>query len=267
MAKVNQMNFDTCIDFGRSFLCSDGGGASASTAGMARDEVRLYVESALTLIDERENTTRVIYQCAACKAENTFDAKGPGDLFKQPNYDFTPALCGDEILIFRRGAFTDDQAKIPYTTFEARNPSFGSFTQHVREVEPVQPLDGFEAIAEATLAGHPIVGKTLISDAKTGLRAEIQYPIKSMNILHDPNTYQVDTGPVLYADLSRRFDSWAEQVSLAFVAYETKTDDHADFILEVPVPVLKDGVEVCRVMHHAKTLTRSAVNTLWRVGV
>jgi hypothetical protein len=264
MNKDFDMDSDTCIDFGRSFLCSDGGGG-ASTAGMPRDEVRLYVESALTLIDERENTTRVIYQCAACKAENTFDAKGPGDLFKQPNYDFLPALCGDEILIFRRGAFVEAVSKMSYTTFEARNPSFGSFTQHVREVEDIQRLDSFEAIAEATLAGHSMVGKTTISDAQTDLRAEIQYPIKSMNILHDPNTFQVDTGPVLYPDLSRRCESWGTQVSLAFVAYETKTDDHADFILEVPVPVHKDGVEVCRVMHYAKTLTCSAVNTLWRV--
>lgn len=260
------MDAATCIDFGRSFLCSDGGGGKP-TAGMPRDEVRLWVESALTLVDEREGTARVIYQCGACKAENTFDAKGPGDLFKQPNYDFIPALHGDEILIFRRGAFVDEVHKVPYTTFEARNPSFGSFTAHVREREDVQRLDGFEEIAEATLQGHPMVGKTSISDSTTGLRALIQYPIKSMNIRHDPNIFQIDTGPVLYPDLSRRCESWGEQVSLAFVAYETRTRDHADFILEVPVPVQKEGTEVCRVMHYARTVSCSAVNTLWRIGM
>ena len=133
-------------------------------------------------------------------------------------------------------------------------------------LEDVERLDGFEQIAEATQRGLPMVGKTSISHPKTGLRAEIQYPIKTMNTLRDPGIFQVDTGPVLFPDLSRRCETWAEQVSLAFVAYETRTKDHADFILEVPTPIHLEGREVCRVMHYAKTVSLSAVNSLWRAG-
>ena len=259
------MDSTTCIDFGRSFLCSDGNPDERNT-GMPGDEVRFQVESALDLVDERDGTSRVIYQCAACKAENTFDAKGPGDLIKQPNYDFIPALHGDEILIVRRGAFIGDVHDMPYTSFEKRNPSFGSFTQYVRELPDVQRLDRFDRIARATQEGLPIVGKTLIRNPETDLRAEIQYPIKSMNIHHDPDIFQVDTGPVLYPDLSRRCETWAEQVTLAFVAYETRTTDHADFVLEAPTPIHHDGREVCRVMHYSRTVTCSAVNSMWCPG-
>lgn len=259
------MDSNTCIDFGRSFLCSNGKGRAARP-DLPRDEVRLWVESALELVDEQAGTTRIIYQCGSCKAENTFDAQGPGDLFKQPNYDFIPALHGDELLIFRRGAHSDELSNMPYTTFEAQSPSFGAFTQHVRALEDVRRLDSFDDIAAASHQGLPLVGKTSIMGPEPALRAEIQYPIKSLNVIHDPDLFQVDTGPVLYPDLSRRCESWAEQVSLAFVAYETRTKDHADFILEAPVPIRKDGQEVCHVMHYSKTVSCRADNSLWSGG-
>ena len=218
---------NTCIDFGRSFLCSDGnriagrkGHENDNSPINAQDCVRLWVESALRIFDDRDGTSKAIYQCGSCKAENTFDAKGPGDLFKQPNYDFIPVLHGSEILIFRRGSYCDDANGPPYTTFEMQNPSFGSFTHKVVELEDIELLNSFEKIVQASNRGLPMVGKTLLSSSKTQLRAEIQYPIKSLNIRFDPDIYQIDTGPVLFPDLSKRYENWAQQVSLACVAYE-----------------------------------------------
>ena len=225
------------------------------------------MESALHIFDDRDGTAKCIYQCGSCKAENTFDAQGPGDLFKQPNYDFIPVLCGDEILIFRRGAYRDAAHDMGYTAFETRNPSFGSFTHSVVTTEDVALLDSFETIVQATRRHLPIVGKTLIENPETQLRAEIEYPVKTLNLLFDPDIYQVDTGPVLFPDLSQRYDTWAEAMSLAYIAYETRTRDFADFVVEAPVPVLKDGEEVCRVMHYSQTLTCKAVNSLWSIGV
>ena len=91
------------VDFGRSYLIGNGSSTAGSPEPVEQNDVRLQVESLVRLYDGDTSLTRTIYQCAACKAENTFDATGPGDLFKRPNYDFLPAACGSELLIFRRG--------------------------------------------------------------------------------------------------------------------------------------------------------------------
>ena len=265
--KENSVDTNTCIDFGRSFLCSNGC-SSAQSGSQENDNgpinnVRFWVESALRIFDDHEDTAKCIYQCGCCKAENTFDAKGPGDLFMQPNYDFIPVLHGDEILIFRRWACCDDANGRSYTTFEARNPLLGSFTHNVVETKDTELLDSFEKIVQASNLALPMVGKTLISNSQTQLRAEIQYPVKTLNIHYDPDIYQVDTGPLLFPDISRRCENWGQQVSLAFVAYDTKTKDSADFIIEAPVPIVKDGREICRVMHYSETISCEAQNSLW----
>ena len=244
--------------FGRSFICSDG----ARTSGRTRDtvdDVRFYVESVVRISDLGRGATRTFYQCGSCKAENTFDAKGPGDFFKQDNYDFLPVVCEQEIVVFRRWA----RSRSPYKTFSSPGATaFGSFAYHIREHTGAE-LASFAEISEATRNGIPIVGVTAITNSETGLRAEIEYPIKTMNIRYDPDMFQVDTGPVVLPDISLRHENWMEQVSLAYIAYGALVS--ADFIVEDEVPVLDGGREVCRVMHYAHTVALAARNSLWAI--
>ena len=105
----------------------------------------------------------------------------------------------------------------------------------------------------------------MLAAPEAGLRAELEYPIKTLNVRFTPDVYQVDTGPVLFPDLSRRCACWADYVHLAFVAYETRTADHADFILEVATPV-SAAAAAPRVLHFTRHLSRPAVNSLWRLA-
>ena len=60
-----------------------------------------------------------------------------------------------------------------------------------------------------------------------------------MNISLDKKRYQVDTGPVAFPDLTRRFEVAIDCLSVAFVAFNAP--HFADFILEQPTPVVEDG--------------------------
>ena len=59
-----------------------------------------------------------------------------------------------------------------------------------------------------------------------------------MNIDENADIYQVDTGIVLFPDLSKRYDRQIETFSLAYVAFNAP--HFADFVIEnAPLPSLK----------------------------
>ena len=60
-----------------------------------------------------------------------------------------------------------------------------------------------------------------------------------MNIDEEADIYQVDTGIVLFPDLSKRYDPQIEAFSLAYVAFNVP--HFADFVIERPTQLLKMG--------------------------
>ena len=59
-----------------------------------------------------------------------------------------------------------------------------------------------------------------------------------MNIRDEEPTFQVDTGPVAFPDLSRRYERLPDALSLAFVAFNAP--HFADFVIEDETPILQD---------------------------
>ena len=137
---------------------------------------------------------------------------------------------------------------------------FGGQKYILVEGGEVIELEDGEAICAATYAGDPLVAQTEISNDETGLRAVIEYPVKSMNTNREKGAYQVDTGPVAFPDLSqRRNGCHADAISLAFVAFNAP--HFADFVLEVPTRV--GGEEV---HHFSQVLSLPANNRLFSVS-
>lgn len=236
-----------CLDYGRSFLCNP----SAANA------VRFWVESRTTLFDDRASTPLQIYQCGSCKSEDTFAEQ---DLFQQDNYDFMPIYGGEDLLILRRHVDVRDR----YRELGKVADFWGKPIYKLVPGKKVQLLTGWQPIRQATDAAIPIVAQTEIRNDETGLRAVIEYPVKTMNIDVNNRIYQVDTGPIAFPDLSRRFDPPVDCVKLAFVAFNAP--DFADFVIEQPTPVVRDDAEVCRVYHYSNPISLPAKNTLLAVG-
>ena len=51
-----------CLDYAYSFITGSG----------PENAIRFWIESKTTLYDDRHGTTKVFYQCASCKSEDTF---------------------------------------------------------------------------------------------------------------------------------------------------------------------------------------------------
>jgi hypothetical protein len=232
-----------CLDYGLSFVCG--------TA--AFNSVRFWVESRTTIFDDKANAATEFYQCASCKSENTFGEK---DLLYKDNYDFLPILGDGRWLIFRRPARLSPN----YRQIRLVEDVWGPMNMRLREAANVSMLDSWEKVRDATAAGLPIVSQTEISNADTGLRAVIDCPVKTMNISHDKRMYQVDTGPIAFPDLSKRFDPMIDCLSLAFVVFNAP--HFADFVIEQPTPVVEDGQEKCKIYHFSSPFSLPAKNVV-----
>lgn len=233
------------IDYARSFLIGT----------MPANEVRFWVESRTRIIDERSGRHEDFIQCASCKSESTFVEK---DLFRgEDNYDFLPIFGPTEGAIFRRKVWLNPD----YRTIKKTAEMWNGPLHKLRKPAVCRLLESNEAIRAASHAGAPIVAQTEIADAATGLRAIIEFPVKTLNIHDEKNLYQVDTGPVAFPDLSKRHETFAESLSLAFVAFNVP--GFADFVIEDVTP-LKDGErELAKVRHYSRIVSLATSNRMY----
>jgi hypothetical protein len=232
------------IDYGRSFLIGK----------IPANEVRFWVESRTRIIDERAGMWQDFYQCGSCKAESTFAEK---DLFRPDNYDFLPVFGPEEGVIFRRKAWLNPN----YRSVTKAADLWGGQVYKIRQAERARLLTTNAAVREATLAALPIVAQTEIANTETGLRAIMEYPVKTMNTHREKDQYQVDTGPVAFPDLGQRHDTFAHSLSLAYVAFNVP--HFADFVIEDGTPIREGDREVARVWHYERILSLPAKNRLF----
>jgi hypothetical protein len=235
------------LDYGRSFILSDA----------ARNEVRFWVESRTRIIDEQTGVSEDYIQVGSCKGERTF---APSNLFQDDNYDFMPVFGPQYSAAFRRKAYLNPQYK---ECLSSQDFPFGGPKYHLKEGAKVEELHDNEAIRAATYAFIPIVSQTEIWNEETQLRAIIECPAKTINTCRDSDVYQVDTGPIVFPDLSLRHDRHVDGISLAFVAFNAP--HFADFVLEVPTTV-GEGDQSCELHHYSKLLSLPARNTIWAVA-
>ena len=228
------------LDYGRSFL----------QGKWADNRVRFWIESRTRLLRPDNPQPIDYYQCASCKSENTF---APKDLFHKENYDFLPIFGPEDGVIFRRKAWLNTD----YRQVRKSAEMWEGQTYKLIRPRKVRLLRSNREIREATHAGIPLVAQTEIADAKTGLRAIIEYPVKTMNIHDTRDLYQVDSGPVAFPDLTKPDPRPAESLHLAFVAFNAPAS--ADFVIESPTPIPGD----VRIHHYSRLESLPAVNRLY----
>lgn len=229
------------LDYGRSFVLGN----------EPENEVRMWVESRTRITDENSGASEDYIQTGSCKSEEIFVDQ---ELFKQPNYDFMAIYGPQDSILFRRLAHAHEH----YKSRVLSSDLFGGQKYRLVEGGEVFELEDGQAICAATYACDPLVAQTEIWNDKTGLRAVIEYPVKSMNTNREQSAYQVDTGPVAFPDLNQRHGCHANAISLAFVAFNAP--HFADFVLEVPTRV--GGEEV---HHFSQVLSLPARNRLFSV--
>jgi len=233
------------LDYARSFMI----GRSPL------NEVRIWVESRTRIIDERDGVTEDYIQCASCKSEHTFAEK---DLFQEDNFNFLPIFGPEYTLIYRRKAWLNPNYRSCLKTVDLWDGAAERFV----ESSDLQELTTPREILQATYDNHPIVAQTEIWNSDTGLRAIIEYPVKSLNTVRKDDIYQIDTGPLAFPDLGQRSEKLVDLISLAFVAFNVP--HFADFVIEVPTAIeTASGTDGTQVHHYSRIISLDAENRLY----
>jgi len=228
----------TIYDYARSFV-------TFVTHGRGNN-ARLQVESVCTLYDTQADTTTDYFFFASCKSEDTFAVK---NLFYQDNYDFCGVFSKEEFVIFRtRSTHTEG-----FRDEGLWRERFEDVKFDLVQVES-EVLTPNREIIQASLDGVPLVGSVEIEDG--ALKAVMTFPIKTMNANNIDDIYQVDTGPLPFPDFSANVDLHVKRLSPAYVAYNAP--DFADFVVQQPLPIMKDGAEVATVTHYSNPFSLPA---------
>jgi len=239
------------IDYGRSFIQSSAPG----------NAVRFWVESRTRIIDQKSGAAEDFCQCGSCKSEDAFAEKKK--IFYDPNYDFLPVFGSNYGVIFRRHASVRDN----YRDIIVADEFKGGGVYHLKEAMPVRELKTAAEIRAATHQALPLVARTEMVNEQTGLRAIIECPVKTMNINDERDIYGVDTGPVAFPDISKRYERMVDSISLAFVAFNAfNAPNFANFAIEAPTVVGEDGPNACRVFHYSDIRVLPAVNRMYCIG-
>ena len=210
----------SAIDFANSYI---GPYASEENAG-----ARIAIEAACTLTDEGTGTSETFYLIAPCRGENMYLES---DLIKMPSYDWRGIYSEKEHLTVRKG-WSTAHGRNSYTTNE-HNPI------SIRKIDETLALEDYAEIVARTLRNVPLIARTEVRDEGRGLRAVLEYPVKTMNIIKEPPRFQVDTGPLIVPDFESDAERVVERFDIAHVVYNVF--DKAEFVLRRPTEITEEG--------------------------
>ena len=232
------------IDYGRSFVCTK----------IDINHPRFLIESRCRIVDDETGAVEDYFQCASCKSEDMWLEKG---LFKYDNYNYMPVFGKEYGIVYRRNAWLNDNYMTVYPSDD--EAMFGGQEFRLVQGSNVRVLNAKAEIRAETHACRPVVARTEIQDEGTHLRAIIEYPVKTMNINDDRDLYQVDTGPIVFPDLTERRERMVDGLRLAFIVFNAP--GYAEFVIETPTAITEDGLT--RVHHYSQPRGLPVKNTLY----
>lgn len=217
------------------------------------NSARIQLEARCELRDEGSGQCDEFFLIHACRTEWMYREDS---LFQVPSREYRGVWSRERYMGF-------DGAMVCERTRNSSEPCAGRFEPlefTIAKLPGVTALETDEAVVRATQQDLPIVAQTEIWDRKRGVRATIEYPVKTMNFHPERMRFQVDTGPLPLPDFDSSAEHWIEWFDLAHVVYNTY--DRAEFIVRRPTPVVIEGKEVCQVHHYSEVRVHEARHTL-----
>lgn len=213
------------------------------------NSARILIDARCTIFDETDGRTEELYLIAPCRTEWMYRESG---IIQEPNSEYRVIFSRDRQLFVGK-SITEETERSPSTTTER----FTSMEFSVPSIAAT-PLETDRAVVAATKRLVPIVGKTELVDEQSGLRATLEYPVKTMNFHEERQRFQVDTGPLIFPDLGSSEPWLIDRCRLAHTVYNTF--DYAEFICKQPTSIERNGEAVASVFHYAD-VRRMAVRT------
>ena len=216
------------------------------------NSARILIDARCTIIDEKNETVEELFLVAPCRTEWMYRET---EMIQNPSGEYRVIFSQDRQLYVGK--------KIAEETARGKSTSTSWFTSLVFDIDlaPAKVLETNEAVVEATVKRVPIVAKTEIVNAEKGLRAMIEYPIRTMNFHEERQRFQVDTGPLIFPDFHLDDELLIDRCKLAHTVYNNFT--YAEFVCKQPTPIFNaDGKEVASAYHYSDYHELQVTNTM-----
>jgi hypothetical protein len=219
------------------------------------NSARILIDARCTIVDERAGTTDEFYLIAPCRTEWMYRET---ELIQNPSGEYRVIFSRDRQLSV--GKWIDEDRPRD----GSRSTSEFTALDFTIAALPATALPTDRAVVDATVRNLPVVARTELANAETGLRATLEYPVRTMNVHPERVRFQVDTGPLIFPDLAIEAESHIDRCKLAHTVYNTF--DYAEFVCKQPTPLVRDGVEVASIFHYSDYRQLAVTNALFGVG-
>jgi hypothetical protein len=216
--------------------------------------VRILIDARCTIIDAESGNEVAFYLIAPCRTEWMYRET---ELLQDPSGEYRVIFSQDHQLFVGKSIAERGERAGPASTSVFNSLEFPVVTV------PASPLPGYQDVIEATLQYVPIVARTTIEESG-GLRAVLEYPVRTMNFHQERVRFQVDTGPLIFPDLEIDVDEPIERCKLAHTVYNTF--NYAEFVCKRPTPLVVDHETVASTFHYSEYHRLEVKNELFAVS-
>lgn len=168
-----------------------------------------------------------IWLGSPCRSEYTIARR---NLFQIPSGEWRMAFSRTHDVVIAQSL--DDTGTGSSSTLASR---FADHTIDIRTHENPNENRDVQSVIKATLANDILNAQTVYTDAKTGFRVTLAYPVNVMNLNVEDGEWQVCTGPIIVPDTG----SWdGKQITRVYLAHiAISAFDHVELIFRRPAEV------------------------------
>ena len=192
------------------------------------NSARIQLDARCEVVDRATGASEEFFLITPCRTEWMYR---DDTLFQVPNHEYVGAWSRTEAVGL--GSMTQRVGQRQTTEAVSVKDAFTSFDLTVRHFPRPRRLADDAEVVRATIDNLPLVAVTEMEDEARGARVVMEYPVKTMNIHPERVRYQVDTGPLLFADSTVDSGRAIERMRMAFVCYNAP--DVADFVLRTRI--------------------------------
>ena len=223
------------------------------------NSVRILLDARARLIDAVTGSDEEFYLIAPCRTEWMYR---DDSCVQQPGGEYRLAWAqgNDRALRFSRDLTDPDPRPQPVAIDER----YLELNYTLTPLPNPRPAGDNAALVAAAESLSPVVIQTAIANATGTRRAVLEYPVKTFNYHPERVLFQMDTGPMLWADLdSSEADPmcWLRLAHTVFNRF-----DRAEFVLRGPTPFLVNCEPVGQVEDYQEVVAQAAQHRFFVAG-
>lgn len=245
-------------DFYRSYMCwgtqPDPNDNRKPGHVKIRNDVRILIDARCTITTDATGESEEFYLIAPCRSEWMYRET---ELIQNPSSEYRVIFSNDRQLSVGRRMHESE----PRSGLSSPTARFDYVTFKISENGAELLADEAAVVEESQNGIRPIIAKTEIVNTERGLRALLEYPVRTMNYNTDHTRFQVDTGPLIFPDFNLHTEHMIESLKLAHAVYNKC--DYVEFVCKQPTPLEVDGQVVATAFHYSDFHDLNATTTFY----